>query len=336
MKKAYSIFPVLALLTTACSNVLEYKSGQEPEVLVMNASLRTDETTHNVFLSISRLDETIPVEDAELRCFINGEFVAEGIFSPEEYAFHASRYNFDADIRPGDEVRLEARYGKLQAKATVTAPKAAPLAAVDTARIECSQYYSFLGYEIPMLGCKLHLQDNPNQTDWYRLLVLYEADTPDRTDGTNDRRSISFEYTRDPILCDGNPPMQSVSTSLFEITAAFIESDVYCTFRDIPFAGDAAEVEIEIHHNQFAPHYSYNADKDVWEEERVENKRLRFDLLSITKEEYDYLRQLSKQSDSDSGFNALFLREPIHIPVNVEGGLGFVSVASVSSRTISL
>ena len=334
MKKILTIFPVLALIVSACANVLEYKSDQEPEVLVMNASMRTDETTHTVFLSISHIGEAVPVKEAELQCFINGEFVAEGTRVSDKNERVAGRYEFDAEIHPGDEVRLEARSGKLEAKATVTAPQAAPLVAVDTVHIERSQYYAFMGYDIPMLGCKLHLQDNPGQADWYRLFVLYEADTPDNAESTVDRRSIGFEFVRDPILCDGNPPVQHVNASVFEIVPVFSEENAFCTFRDLPFADQAADVEIEISYALFSERYDYDPEKDEWGPVRTENKRLRFELMTISREEYEYLNLLGKVSDS--AFEGLFLREPVHIPTNVEGGLGFVSVASASTKTVRL
>ena len=79
MKKNLAILPLLALLAGACTNPLDYQSGQSASVLVMNAMLRTDETTHVIWLSNSTVDKLFVVEDAELTCYINDEFVAKAI-----------------------------------------------------------------------------------------------------------------------------------------------------------------------------------------------------------------------------------------------------------------
>jgi len=334
MKKIFPKLSVLCLLVSSCFKPLEYGTDQDPEVLVINAMLRTDRTDHCVWLSTSTVDDVMALKDASLRCYINGELAAEGICLPDDPDYHnyyASRYTFSAQIRPGDEVRLEASSGALHASATVKAPLAATLAAVDTVRIEHSLYYAYAGYDIPSLGCNLHIQDQPGQDNWYRLLATYDGKAFGYAAGARDIRNVCFEFARDPILSDGNPTLQEHDFSLSGIFTNLLSENIYCTFRDKPFADGRADVQIEIFDGSV---YDYYQQFEVDRSER--DRHLRIDLLTISKDEYDYLNQLNNDVSYEGERIFLILQEPVHIPVNVEGGLGFVSVASVSSQEIIL
>jgi len=330
MKKILLTLPVLALALCACTYELDYISDRDTELIVLNAMLRTDQTEHVVWLSESRCDGILQLSDAQLRCYVNGTLVAEAEETPEEITRVAGKYVFSAEIRPGDEVRLEASYKKLKAQATAIAPVPALLAGVDTASLARSPYYFSGKYDCPTLSCKLRLQDIPDQPNWFRIHVHYDEMGLEDPFHQLYEHGINFDFNRDPILCDGNPQPLKID-AYQELISALSRETAYCKFRDSEFADKTAEVEIQIRKTEF-DYFKYVLFKpDGTSMTRVKN--LHIDFLSISKEEYDYLVQYEK-ANTDGDFE--LYREPVHIPSNVEGGLGFFSIASPSTRTIRI
>ncbi len=322
MKNLTPVF-LLILAASACSNPLDYTVGQQPEMIIMNAQLRTDESRHSVFLSRGLINEVEPLADAELDCYVNGTFVSRARRCPQDstsassYMGHAisTEYLFDADIRPGDELRLVAASGDLRASATVTAPQPALLASADTVSVPVSPYsvmYTSYGEEYTeALACRLRLQDRPGEQNWYRLCVDLVTD--------RENHSVRFGFDRDLILNDGYK-----SSDAFDIGQA--PDNEFCSFSDKQFTDRSAEVEIHVLKNNIRFVRKY------WTESDHPALRLRF--LTISLEEYAYLGAIN--AAEIWGFDGAFLTEPVSFPSNVEGGLGLVSVASASDILLDL
>lgn len=290
----------------------------DSDLIVLNARLRTDQTNHVVWLSLSRINGVKRLDDAQLRCYINDVLAAEAEEVKSDPRGDASQYAFSAEIQPGDEVRLEASRDGLEVTATAIAPLKAQLVTIDTTHIERSPYDGGQA-----LACKLQLQDNPNQSDWYRIFVHYDEKEIGAPETDRKECSIDFGFHLDPILNGSN--------QLTLKDNSWTSDSIYCKFQDTGFANKTAEVEIHIDDYDLEPfRYSYyQPDGGLPPRER----NLHFDFLSISKEEYDFLGQYEKLS---SGDGLGFLLEPIYIPSNVNGGLGFFSIASVSSQDIQL
>ena len=335
MKKTLPILAFLALIAGACTNPLETGFYQAPEVIILNAMLRTDDTVHFALVSRGLTDDVLPAPDALLRCFVNGTPVSEGTYSPGNSYTYASRFDFPARIQPGDEVRLEAVDGSLRASATVTAPEAASIVAVDTAYVKDSPYYT-----PEAMRCRLRIQDLPGQDNWYRLVVMNEKS---RTDSLHlydysQQRFVNFGFMEDPILQDGYSKDSDKGNNITQLFAGIGLPNAYCSFKDVSFADSSAEVEIHLKDPGNSAYYVAN-DYDMRTHSMVPNRiiltsSLKFTLLTITKEEYDYLTQLNKSLHSSLDLGTL--QEPIHIPGNVEGGHGFVSVASASTLVLTM
>ena len=132
MKKNLTTIALLALIAGACTNPLDYQAGQPESIIIMNASLRTDETVHTVWLCQGGITELSGINDAELTCYINDEFAAKAHLALTEdekdyqddygYYYFARPYEFSAEIKPGDKVRLDASWYGLHASATTYAP----------------------------------------------------------------------------------------------------------------------------------------------------------------------------------------------------------------------
>jgi len=337
MKKTYLIFPVLALLSGACTNPLEPKFDQDAEMIVLNAMLRTDDTVHVAWLSLSQVDAVERLDDAQLRCYVNGQFVAEGkpaALAQYERVEYSSKYSFRADIHPGDEVRVEASKGLLKASATARAPQAATLVSVDTSYIKESPY--FKPDEQPLMSCKLKLQDLPGQPNWYRLSLHHDSDEDSYFYHEKRRYATRFGFLQDPVLQDGKAPKPKEGHGLDALLPQLDQPHTYCIFRDKPFADGTAEVEIH------TPN-CYNSFRGTrWVQDTLTYKptevevyhlmSLEFAFLTITEEEYDYLVQLDKSLHGNNDMGVF--QEPVHIPSNVEGGMGFFSVAAASKYTL--
>jgi hypothetical protein len=325
MTKALPIFTALALIAGACTNPLETRFDQDPETIILNAMFRTDEPVHVAWLSRGLVNDIQPLPDAQLRCYINGELVEEGVLVPQDEYYYASKYEFSSKIQPGDEVRLEAVDGSLRASTSVTAPRAAQLVSVDTTYL-LSPYLD----QNPAIACKLKLQDLPDQANWYRLSVLYEEYENDRDwyDGRIlkeewERKLVDFAFLQDPILADSSRPDQGNRVSFMYFLGSG-DSNTYCFFQDTPFADTTADVEIHV------PNFGHG----FFSQTQLQRLSLEFTLLTIPEEEYNYLIQVQKSLYDSTDYGAL--REPIHVPGNVEGGLGFFTVESASTLTVQL
>jgi len=326
MKKTLPILTALALIAGACTNPLETRFEQDPELIILNAMFRTDDSIHVAWLSRGLIDDVLPLPDAQLRCYINGELAEEGVLVPQDEYYYASRYEFTSRIQPGDEVRLEAVNGSLRASATATAPQAAQLVAVDTTYLDFSPYFKEITYPGP-IACNLKLQDLPGQSNWYRLSVLYEEYDSDRDwsglKETWEQHYVNFGFLQDPILSDSSRPDQGDRVTFMYLLGDG-ESNTYCFFQDTPFADTTADVEIHV------PDFG----RGFFNETQHHRLSLKFALLTIPEEEYDYLLQVKKSLYDSSDYGPL--REPVHVPGNVNGGLGFFSVESASTITLRL
>lgn len=346
MKKNLTTIALLALIAGACTNPFEYQSGQPENLIIMNASLRTDQTVHTVWLCRGGITRLSGIDDAELTCYINDEFAAKARLALSEDERHyqenyedyyfARPYEFDAVIKPGDKVRLDASWYGLHASATACAPLAPVLVSLDTVRTACSPYSS-PDYPLPALTCRMRLEDRPDEENWYRICVTADAGMPAPESGQEGeyirwQGPMPFNYYKDNILNDGfrTPDEDQSFSSLFDAMGNHVYSQ-YCSFSDKAFAGTSAKVEFDI----YEAYMSRRWLTTDWDDEHPKSPtelNLKVDLLSLSKEAYYHLYSLTLAQTSGLDWNLLY--EPVSLPNNVEGGLGLVTVASVSGVTL--
>ena len=128
------LFPLLIAAFAAflsCENEIVIGVDEVDPYIIMNAQLHTDDSTHSIVLTIGRRDGTDPCSGADVKVFLNDNPAIRAVEVEMEEMYEKSVYMFDAEIRPGDRVRIEARVGSMLAKADVTAPEAPVIEDVD-------------------------------------------------------------------------------------------------------------------------------------------------------------------------------------------------------------
>ena len=349
------ILPILLSLAvlSACSRELPFP-GTEGDLIVLNALLSTDETEHSVYLSLSSpQDGNSPLEDAQVLCTVGDHPAVRAQEVPNSGGIYSTRnsaqYRFEAQIRPGDRVRIEAVSGSLRAAAETVAPPAPLPATVDTLTVDGRMHFT------------LHVQDRPDRSDYWQLRLSYrwyEETTrywreknpyPDDPDfdftpgmyiGTTENTSgqeLPLDPGEDPILNDGYTP-QSVIDRYYDTNAGFLFefSPVNKTriFSDHLFSGSAADVRFSTDAEPLRWIDRGRGGESEWNRIHYHCSRtLTVRLLALDGEAWAYLGAVNRQK-SRSGFNYLLVG-PVTFPSNVEGGLGFLSVASAAPVELS-
>ncbi len=351
------ILPIFLLLTaltalTACDRELPFPAS-EGELIVLNALLSTDEPEHTVFLSVSSPESgNRPLTDAQVLCTVgDGPAIrAQEIPASESYSSRKSaQYSFEAQIRPGDRVRIDVEGAGMRAVAQTVAPQAPLPATADTLTRDGRMHFT------------LHVQGRPDQQDYWQLRLSYRQDevidtywrekipfpddmipgfTPGQFIDTYENVSgqeLSLDPGEDPILNDGYTP-QSVIDRYYNTNAGFLFefSPVNKTriFSDRLFPDGSADV-----------HFSTDAESLRWENHGNNGDELRryhyhctrtlaVRLLALDEGAWAYLSAVNRAKSRD-GFNYLLV-EPVVFPTNVEGGLGYLSVASATPLELAI
>lgn len=345
------ILPIFLLLTaltalTACDRELPFPAS-EGELIVLNALLSTDEPEHTVYLSVSSPESgNRPLTDAQVLCTVgDGPAIrAQEIPASESYSSRKSaQYSFEAQIRPGDRVRIDVEGAGMRAVAQTVAPQAPLPATADTLTRDGRMHFT------------LHVQGRPDQADYWQLRLSlrkqYRIDyywrdrnpypedehfefTPGMYINTSESESeqeLPLDPGEDPILNDGYTP-QDVIDRYYNTNAGFLFefSPVNKTriFTDRRFAGDGADVQFSTDSTPLI-NSEYGQARDWMVRYHYHCTRtLTVRLLALDEGAYAYLDAINREK-SRNGFNYLLV-EPVIFPTNVEGGLGFLSVASAT------
>lgn len=342
------LFLLPLVLTVSCSRELDLPET-EGDLVVLNAILYTDETQHDVFLSLSTREGDLPLSDADVRCTIGDgpEVVAKQI----ENTNNSARYQFEAAICPGDRVRIEATGGTYRARAEVTAPALPLPEALDTLSTDGRMQFA------------LRIQERPDEADYYQLQLAYRVHTsidvywrdvnphPEYPESgfTAGKQTGHFEYEtdqpvpldlgEDPILNDGYTP-QSIIDKYYNTNAGFLFefSPVNKTriFSDHLFPAGGATVHFSTQTRNFRmEERRSNYEYDEWSRFHYRlTRQLVVRLMALDEHTWQYLGTVNRVREMN-GFNTLLV-EPVVIPTNVEGGLGFVGIASAAPVVLEL
>ena len=334
------LIPILmtAFLAAGCYEEILIPTEDKDPVLVMNAQMDNLEETHVVNLSRSLLSKVEPFPGAQVKVYVNGSLVAEAVETAEEYAWNRTAYEFRATFNPGDEVRIEATKDAFNASATVLVPPAVAVASVDTSSVRMT----YLDQTSDFIQLKARFKDLPGDS-WYgvdnrtseRWEYLDEEGNviPGYIASTSDRGYIETGF--DPVISEG-----AGKTSGSDLTALLSVENTYHCFSDAPIAGEECTLRVMTYpwnvylgdqYGLLTPQVLVD-DPDSWSilsklPFRV-HRECFFRLRSLDFSQYHYLKALNNLETF--GTEMSFLVEPTTLPCNVEGGLGFVGIETIT------
>lgn len=319
MKKILYMMMAAALLA-ACDNPLEYKPSNVNDELVVNGLLKVDEDWHQVYVSVSHTEYVSLVKSGELRCYVNGTQVAKtsSLVDVQDYdGGTQSRYfRFQAPFKAGDVVRIEVDAdGRFSAWNEQVVPGLPTVTKVDTVSVrqrsdwgEVSDCYRF------DIGLK---DTDPEEDDFFRIDIVNHSESVFYEDGVeigkdSYEQSCSIFTEDDPILNEGH---FSSGEMPFEIGS----TNEYGIVTDNMFAGASATLRPIVDKYSFGPGgWMDGADKVV------SDNYAYVKVYGISKPSYYYFKALNMLRSGDTDL-AL---EDVQIPDNIEGGIGFVSIAN--------
>ena len=339
MKKSV-ILSILSFLAVSCHEEVVLPVGDDEPVGVMNAQLNTLEPVHAVFLSISQKNRVRALPGAQVRVFINGVQAAVAEETPAAYEGDwETAYTFESAFKPGDEIRIEARSGEISLSSTVTVSEPVTISSLDTSTVRMS----YMGDASTYLQLKTVFQDLPG-TSFYRVdgrmvddfIYLDEEGNPVPGYSGTSESSLWLETGFDPIISEG-----AGKTGGSDLGALLAAENSYHCFSDTPFSGrectirplvfsDGFRLPEGFHYGIYVP--DWMGDEIDWEilrsMKRKVSRRVTLQLRSLDFPEYHYFKSL--EILETFGTDMSFLVEPTTLPTNVEGGLGFVGVETVS------
>ena len=338
MRKIIPIL-MLAFLGTGCYKEIRIPTEDKDPVLVMNAQMDNLEERHTVSLSRSLLSKVEPFSGAWVKVYVNGTLVAEAVETPEDSGWNQTAYEFEATFEPGDEVRIEATKDAFNASSTVIVPPAVSVASLDTSSVRMT----YLDDTTDYLQLKARFKDLPGDS-WYgvdnRVSDLWEYldeegnVIPGYVVHSNSMGNIETGF--DPVISEG-----SGKTSGSDFAALLSVENTYNCFSDSPIAGEEYTLRVMTYPwNVYLDDYRFGLlvpavledGPDPWSilaklPTRI-HRECYFRLRSLDFTQYHYLKALNNLETF--GTEMSFLVEPTIIPCNVEGGLGFVSIETVT------
>lgn len=337
------IYIVLCIFSSACENEIPYYPKQQEPQLVMNALLEADKNDNRVYLYLSEGNKFGRINEATLSLYVNGQLAESPKELPLQEIANSSFENPTNEMpevlpsvvkhkvfrlttvfHPGDNIRLEsiAEHGKYHVSAEVTVPQPVDEVQVDT----CASFLRKYNRLYPYRQYKITVKDRPNEKNYYRLEMAqefsYRCEYINNTvpDTIINMRNTEFINREDMILTDGHPTSSDEEENEFFPT---IENK-YNIFNDNRFSNTSATLKVYAeYYEKVYPDYIFH--------QLHRSGTITIRLLSITEAEYRYQKALNGL-DSDDYDETLM--EPISLPCNVNGGLGFVGACAVTKKMI--
>ena len=349
MKKALIGLLVVAALG-ACTTIEYIDTDKLEDVLVINAQLNTADTWHTVVVSVSTRSRLEPLAQGRLDVLLNGAAVPVSLSQAETY--NGTAFLFQAELQPGDVLELRAQAGTLSASATATVPRLPVLKAAEFVHnVPHSTSGSIFDgdYASPFIDnpdapypygawhvLKVTVQDLPGADSFYRISPCCHTVLTNGEQVEEQEWTLSPDITSEPAL---SPVASSSGGGVLDMLTE--TSNRYNVFTDELFKDKEYCLNLYIperqlyDYRQFTGQYNYNEETQEWEAEGMPagasyHADLRVHLYTISQHQYIYLKALDLD---DMG---MLFSEPVSIPSNVTGGLGFVTVDTQVTVTLDL
>ena len=338
MKKIIPIL-MLSFLAAGCYEEILIPTEDKDPVLVMNAQMNNLEDIHQVHISRSLLSKVEKFPGATVKVYVNDAFVAQAVEMDDESAWNSTVYAFEAAFHPGDEVRIEAVRDAFSATSTAVVPHEAR---VDWIKVYTAQK-AHADFMMDYYQLKVHFKDLPGDT-WYgvdhRVGEVWEYMDEE---GNIPPGYIAYggftgglETDYDPVISEG--AAMPTEEGLLDFLYA---RNYYNCFSDTPIADQECTLTVMISAGYLnVPEYRYGViipdilvdDVDAYVKLMKMPVRLTrdgyFRLRTMDFAQYHYLKALNNLETYGTEVN--FLVEPTTLPSNVEGGLGFVGIETIT------
>lgn len=317
MKKNLSIlFMLVFMLLPACENELPYMDKPQAPQLLMNAFLEAEKEENGVFLCIIDADgqQIDRVSNGFIVVYVNGEKTETAQVEKLYGSFNAPNCTLKTIFRPGDHIRLEATAegGQYRADCEVEIP----LPIEETIRVDTLR--TQLRGSSGMKDCmqyKITICDRPDEKNYYRLVIeenIYRISSEDGVRYGPFTSCPEIINQEDLVLTDGH--LTTADDDKFGILDLAVRN-LGNVFTDGRFENGSYTLKVYTS----IPYISGINGKD----HNYLDVTVR--LLSISQSYYRYLRAMNCLNSED--YNETFM-EPVIVPQNVSGGLGFVGTSS--------
>ena len=344
MKKLF-VYILSAAALAACTSELEYDISDAPSVPVLSALWSTEDTDHIVYLTRSEAYTLSAITgEVDVRCYINGELSAVADSSWQETTsegFPLRGFRLRATLQPGDSVRLSANMAGtvLSAGTLVVRPPEIGIDTVSVLNTDEIPPYRWRDYTLSCI-----VRDRPGERNYYRLNA---ASAYVEVWNTTLDRLMAARYWPYAFAQDDEDPVfksipvhfpQALSEDLPFLQGSY--SNFTHVFSDEMFP-DAEHVFLfdirSVYSASFFPsemedviYYDFHLPGGT-----VFNQVKPYVEVSVSalgEKEYDYM--LAYNAFYSSGADPL--AEPVILPDNVEGGMGFFGVESVARKRVAL
>ena len=324
MKKNLSIlFMLTSMLFPACENELPYMNKPQAPQLLMNAFLEAGKEENGVSLCMIDADEqqTDYVSNGSIIVYVNGEKTETAQVEKIYGSFNAPNCTLKTPFRPGDHIRFEATAedGQYQAGCEVEIP----LPIEETIRVDTLR--TQLKGNSSMMDCmqyKITIHDRPNEKNYYRLIIEENTYRISSEDGIEYGPFSSYPEIinqEDIVLTDGH--LTTTDDDKFGILDLTVRN-LSNVFTDGRFENGSYTLKVYTS----IPYISESNRKDHFYLDVTVR------LLSIS-QSYRYLRAMNCLNSED--YNETFM-EPVIVPQNVSGGLGFIGASSEQRVTLRM
>ena len=328
MKKYIIIIPLLLFLLTACTNEIPFNVKDTESKMVINALINTDCLENRIFISLTGKYDIETINDVSVNLYVNGvlkekpESVADSSSYPKVKSFLVK-----STFKPGDKVKIEAstKDGKYHAWGEETVPERPSIIKIDTASVRMKNKYDSYSH---FLRYKVTFKDIPDKDSYYRIIVenkrecVFANETTGK-DETVDSYDYSFVSREDVVLTDGRPTTVDDEENGISTTSY---SNTYGVFDDSRFLNSEYTMTVSQENTSSSSYYYSDNIKQ-------ESISVTVYLQCISKAEYYYLQALNRSIDNSDDD---ILSESVHLPTNINGGIGILGFSTENSRTIQV
>lgn len=349
---------IAAIAAAACTSTEYLDVDNLDPVLVINAQMTPQEDVHTIHLSSSSRSRVSPVPTGSVTVSINsGAPIMATWQAPEDgyEEFSSSEYIFTDKLNPGDVIEITGSDGTHTAKATVTVPQAPDLLGVEyTHDVKHASagdsifdiggdYYGDWPYsEEPPYSpqtwheIKVKFRDKSGEDSFYRIRVYVHTKLTTDEDIEEYYSYIGLDTSSEPVLSTATSSNGGLLDTIAE------ESNRYGLFTDDLFKDKEYTLKLYFQESEIINGRFYLGGDGHWDEETNKwvldplpegwtyESEILVRLYSISQDQYIYLKAM------DLGDLGMLFSEPVSIPSNVEGGMGFINVDSYKEIRMDL